>query len=324
MSFQKKPKKSTQSSEPSQRAFANPWAKYLAATRPAFLSVTLAGALIGLGSAGADGLAIDGFKALLTVLFALVAHAGANVVNDYYDALNGSDKGNSDRLFPFTGGSRFIQNGVLSAGQTRLLGYGLLIAVIPAGLWLTLHSADGLIWIGLAGLLIAWAYSAPPLELMARGVGEVAIVAGWLLVVLGTDFVQRGSFVALPLLAGLPFALLVAAILFLNQFPDMRADKAAGKYTLIVRLGAKRARWGYAVLIAAAYLWIALAVALGALPVWCVLGLLPAALSFKAALQLLKDATRPSKLKPAIQATIAAANLNGVLLAAGLGLARWF
>ena len=53
-------------------------------------------------------------------------------------------------------------------------------------------------------------------------------------------------------------------------------------------------------------------------------GLLPAPLSFKAALQLLKDATRPSKLKPAIQATIAAANLNGVLLAAGLGLARWF
>ena len=170
--------------EPTRPAFSHPLALYLAATRPAFLSVTLAGALIGLGSASADGLAIDWAKALLTVLFALIAHAGANVVNDYHDALNGSDALNQERLFPFTGGSRFIQNGVLSLRQTRLFGYGLLAVVIPAGLWLTAHSAPGLIWIGGVGLLIGWAYSAPPLQLMARGVGEAAIVAGWLMVVL--------------------------------------------------------------------------------------------------------------------------------------------
>lgn len=146
---------------------------------------------------------IDVGKALLTVLFALVAHAGANVINDYHDALSGADAGNHERLFPFTGGSRFIQNGVLSLRETRFFGYGLLVAVIPAGLWLTAHSAGGLIWIGLAGLLIAWAYSAPPLQLMARGVGEGAIAGGWLMVVLGTDFVQRGEFAARPLIAGL-------------------------------------------------------------------------------------------------------------------------
>ncbi|MFZ3219991.1 MAG: prenyltransferase, partial [Rhodoferax sp.] len=190
--------------EPSLQSASHPFATYFAATRPAFLSVTLAGALIGLGTAHADGLAINLAKALLTVLFALMAHAGANVVNDYYDALNGTDAANQQRLFPFTGGSRFIQNGVLSLRATRLFGYTLLAAVIPAGLWLTAHSASGLLLIGLAGLLIAWAYSAPPLQLMARGVGELAIVGGWLLVVLGTDFVQRGAFSALPLVAGLP------------------------------------------------------------------------------------------------------------------------
>ncbi|MDQ3059583.1 MAG: prenyltransferase [Pseudomonadota bacterium] len=309
--------------EPSQPGFANPFAKYLAATRPAFLSVTLVGALIGLGSVSADGLSIEVAKALLTVFFALVAHAGANVLNDYYDALNGSDAGNQARLFPFTGGSRFIQNGVLSLRQTWLFGYGLLAAVIPAGLWLTLHSADGLIWIGLAGLMIAWAYSAPPLELMARGVGEAAIVGGWLLVVLGTDFVQRGAFVALPLVAGVPFALLVAAILYLNQFPDVQADQAAGKRTLIVRLGPDKARWGYPLLVLVAYLWLALAVLLGALPAVCALGLAPAVLSFKACRQLLENADQPSRLTPAIEATIAAANFSGLLLALALALARW-
>ncbi|WP_029525695.1 prenyltransferase [Polaromonas glacialis] len=306
--------------EPSLQRFANPLARYAAATRPAFLSVTLAGALIGLGSASADGLSIDGVKALITVLFALVAHAGANVVNDYYDALNGSDAGNPSRLFPFTGGSRFIQNGVLSLRETRRYGFGLLAAVVPAGLWLTAHSAGGLVWIGLAGLLVAWAYSAPPLQLMARGAGEAAIVAGWLLVVLGTDFVQRGELAARPLVAGLPFALLVAAILYLNQFPDARAGAAAGKRTLVVRLGTRQARWGYVALAATAYLWLAAAVVLGVLPVACALGLLPAALSFKAGRQLLRDADRPGRLVPAIKATIAAANLQGLLMALALAL----
>ena len=312
------------SPEPSLQGFSSPFARYFAATRPAFLSVTLAGALIGLGSASADGLPIDALKALLTILFALVAHAGANVVNDYYDALNGSDAGNQQRLFPFTGGSRFIQNGVLSLRETKRFGYGLLAAVIPAGLWLTAHSASGLIGIGLAGLLIGWAYSAPPLQLMARGVGEAAIVGGWLLVVLGTDFVQRGQLAGLPLVAGLPFALLVAAILYLNQFPDVQADAVAGKRTLIVRLGVHQARWGYVALTAAAYLWLAAAVLLGVLPALCAVALLPAALSVKACGGLLQNAAEPARLAPAIQATIAAANLNGLLMALALALAHRF
>ena len=135
--------------------------------------------------------------------------------------------------------------------------------------------------------------------------------------VLGADFVQRGELAARPLVAGLPFALLVAAILYLNQFPDARADAAAGKRTLVVRLGA---RWGYVALAAAAYLWLAAAVVLGFLPVACALGLLPAALSFKAGRPLLRDADRPERLVPAIKATIAAANLQGLLMALALAL----
>ena len=304
--------------EPSIQRFRHPFARYFAATRPAFLSVTLAGAFIGLATAHADGFAINNLKALLTVLFALVAHAGANVVNDYYDALNGSDAANTSRLFPFTGGSRFIQNGVLSLRETRLFGYALLGAVVPAGLWLTLHSASGLIWIGLLGLLVALAYSAPPLKLMSRGVGEGAITAGWLLVVMGTDFVQRGAFSTLPLVAGLPFALLVAAILFINQFPDRDADAQAGKRTLIVRLGPERARWGYALLMVAAYGALALGILAGVLPLWAAVGLLPLPFSLKACRQLMADAGYPDRLAPAIKLTVTAANLNGLLISAGL------
>ncbi|MDP1635484.1 MAG: prenyltransferase, partial [Gallionellaceae bacterium] len=96
--------------EPTLAAFPNPLLRYFAATRPPFLSVTFAACLIGLATAAADGTVLRPLAAFFTVFFALVAHAGINVLNDYYDALNGTDAANTERLFPFTGGSRFIQN----------------------------------------------------------------------------------------------------------------------------------------------------------------------------------------------------------------------
>jgi len=162
--------------EPTLAAYRNPLARYFAATRPAFLGVTLVGCLLGVAAAAADGVALDALTAFLTLAFALVAHAGINVLNDYYDALNGSDAANAERRFPYTGGSRFIQNGVLSVRATGVFGYALLAAVVPAGLWLAQRSAPGLLWIGLAGLAIGWAYSAPPFKLMSRGLGEAAVV----------------------------------------------------------------------------------------------------------------------------------------------------
>lgn len=304
--------------EPQIHSFPNTFARYFAATRPAFLSVTLVGCLIGLAAAYADGVAVDGLKAFLTVFFALVAHAGVNVVNDFYDAQNGSDAANTERLFPFTGGSRFIQNGVIGLREVGLFGYGLLASVIPPGLWLAWHSAPGLLLIGLAGLLIGWAYSAPPLKLMCRGVGEFAIVAAWLLVSVGADFVQRGAFSASPAIAGLPFALLVANILYINQFPDRAADALAGKRTAIVRLGPQRARWGYVAIALLAYGWLTLAALSGHLPLWTLAGLATLPLSLGAARILVAHAERPAELAPAIKQTILASNLHGLILAATL------
>lgn len=304
--------------EPTLAAYRNPLARYLAATRPAFLSVTLVGCLLGLASAQAGGAVLRPLEAFLTLAFALVAHAGINVLNDYYDALNGSDAANAERRFPYTGGSRFIQNGVLSLRATGVFGYALLAAVVPAGLWLAHASAPGLLWIGLAGLAIGWAYSAPPLKLMSRGVGELAVALGWLIVVLGADYVQRGAFSWTPVAAGLGYALLVANLLFINQFPDVKADAAAGKRNLVVRLGPRRARWIYPGILAAACLWVAAAVVLGVLPPLATLALACALPGIVAARVLMRDAERPQALDPAIRATIGAAMLHGALLAAAL------
>lgn len=306
--------------EPTLESLPSPFLRYFLATRPAFLSVTFIACLIGLATAYAGGLPIATLPALATVVFALVAHAGVNVLNDYYDALNGTDDANIDRLFPFTGGSRFIQNGVLTQGETAAFGFALFGVVMLAGLWLMHVSADGLFWMGALGLFIGWAYSAPPLKLNSRGLGELCVALGFILITVGTDYVQRHGFSWLPLAASLPFALLVTNLLYINQFPDCKADGAAGKRTVIVRLGPARAAKGYLLLGALAYGWLAAAVAAGWLPLVALAAALPALFTLKAGRRLLRHAHEPKELLPAIQMTILAAISHGTLLAGTLAL----
>lgn len=304
--------------EPTLEQLAHPVARYFAATRPAFLLTSLVAGLLGLATAAYAGVLHNAPLAVLTLLGALCAHAGANVLNDYYDALNGTDARNSGRLFPFTGGSRFIQNGVLTPAQTRNFGYALLGAVALAGLLLLRYSAPDLLLLGLAGLFVGWAYSATPLKLNSRGWGELCITLGFLLIVVGADFVQRASFAALPWLAGLPYALLATNLLYINQFPDRAADAASGKWHWVARLDVRRARWGYAGIVLLAYGGLIMLVVFTVLPTAALAGLLSAPLSFGAARQLLRYADQPGQLTGAIKLTIAAMLLHGVLLALAL------
>jgi 1,4-dihydroxy-2-naphthoate octaprenyltransferase len=307
--------------EPTRDSLHNPLLRYFLATRPAFLAVTLVGCLLGLATSVHSGIALVPGLAAVALFFALVAHAGANVVNDYHDALSGCDAANTERQFPFTGGSRMIQNGVLGVRATAIFGHALLAMVIPAGLWLAAVSGSGLLLIGCAGLVVGWAYSAPPLKLQSRGLGEFAITAGWLLVVVGSDYVQRRGWAFAPVASGLGFALLVANVLYINQFPDVRADAAAGKHTLVVRLGVARARWGYIALAVLAHAWLALMLLLGQLPPLAALALLSAPASFGAARRLWSGAAQPAALPPALKMTILAAIGHGLLLSVALGLA---
>ena len=305
--------------EPTTAALRNPLRRYFLATRPAFLLASLAPCFIGFATAHWSGVTLRLELALATLLGAALVHAGINVLNDYYDALNGTDELNTERLFPFTGGSRFIQNGVLSTGQTARYGVLLLAAGAAIGAALAL-AAGPLLWlIGAAGVLLGWAYSAPPLSLNSRGFGELSVALGFgILIPFGADYVQRGAFDLLPIAAGAPYALLVANLLYINQFPDRRADDSAGKHHWVVRLGARRARWGYAAAAFIAYATLAIEIATGMLPATAWLAVLPAALSASAAWQLVRYAEQPQALAPAIRFTILAALSHGLLLTIAL------
>lgn len=292
--------------EPTLSSYRNPFSRYFFATRPLFLLATLVACLLGIASASWSGLQIQQGLAGLTILFALLTHAAVNVLNDYFDTLNGTDDLNTERLYPFTGGSRFIQNGVLSAAQTARFGYALLGTVMLGGLWLIAKTGLGLLWLGVGGLLIGWAYSAPPLKLNSRGLGELCVLLGFLGVAVGADFVQRKAFAWQPVIAGLPYALLVTNLLFINQFPDRNADMQVGKQHWVARLQPSRAVYVYLLLAGLALLWLFASVWTGVLPKLGLLSAFPVLFSFVAGRRLIRFAEAPAHLRPAIQLTLAA------------------
>lgn len=298
-----------------------PLVRYSLATRPAFLLASLMPVCVGTAASSYQGYTFQLALFTLSVLAILLIHAGVNVLNDYYDEQNGTDRLNTERIYPFTGGSRFIQNQVLSAQQTFNFAWGLLGLAILLGLSLVWQAGLNLLWIGLAGFLIGWGYSALPLQLNSRGLGEPAVALSiGVLAPLGAWYVQTGELAWYPCLVGLPLGLLAMNILLINQFPDTKADAASGKHHWVVRLGAPRAASVYLASVLLAGLILILLLVGGWLPGLALISILPLALSLRAAVLLKRFALQTEQLTPAIKMTIASVILHGSLLTLSLAL----
>ena len=302
---------------------ALPLSTLLRMTRPGFLAITVVGVLLGLASADVCGHPPQAGAALATLVLALLAHAAGNVLNDVHDAESGADAANTQGIFPFTGGTRLIQQGQVTVRQTRDLAGALLIVLLPAGVLLAVLSSPAVLAIGAVGLFLAWAYSAPPLALMTRGLGELTVAFVWALVVVGADAVQRGSVFIVPVFMALGYGLMIANILLINGVPDAAADAQVGKRTLAVRLGPRGAALLYAWLALLAHGWLAWGVWHFLQPERALWGMASAPLSAAAALLLWQRARTPQRLQPAIVLTIAAACVHGLAMAAGLLSMRW-
>lgn len=286
-------------------------------TRPAFLLLTVVACVLGTATAAACGCGLDLPLALGATALAAMAHAVGNVLNDLHDARSGADAANTQGLFPFTGGSRLIQNGLVSERQTADLAKALLLFLVPAGLLLAVRAGGGVIVLGMAGLLLAWAYSAPPLKLMSRGLGELTVALVWFLVVVGADYVQRRQFFVIPASAAAGFALMVAAVLLVNGLPDAEADAQTGKRTLAVRLGPTATALLFTWLVLGAHAWLAFSVWLLIPPMPALWGLVSLPLGLAALVWVWRFRHQPQCLKPALALTVAATLLHGLGMAWG-------
>lgn len=255
---------------------------------------------------------------LLTLVAAMAIHAGINIANDYFDHLSGNDPMNAEFVSPFTGGSRLIQAGLLSPREVLMESFFLFALGSAIGLYLTWAQGPIVLVLGLIGVLSGFFYTAPPIYLAKRGIGEffVGLNCGPLLV-LGSYYVQTRSLTWEPVAAAIPVACLIAAVLWINEFQDAPADHAVGKDTLVVRLGRRRAVSGYIVLIAAAYLSIPLVVALRVIPPFTLLALLTLPLAWKAIGIARLHYDDYQRLTPANATTIQIHMLTGLLLILG-------
>ncbi len=275
------------------------------ATRPQFFTVIILPILLGTAIAWHSQQVFFPLYLSLSLLAGIFTHAGINVLNDYFDHLNGADDLNLSPLTPFAGGSRFIQNGILTAFETYRLGQFLLFLAIILGLILVWARGLTLLWIGMVGVFSGYFYSAPPLSLNSRGWGELLVGLNFgILAVLGAYFVQTQTLSLTALIASLPLAGLVAAILYINEFPDYGADQQAAKKTLVVRLGPSTARGLYITLIIWSFLCILLGVLLHHLPLFSLASLLTVPLGILAIQTLYANYDQPLALVPAIKNTI--------------------
>jgi 1,4-dihydroxy-2-naphthoate octaprenyltransferase len=208
------------------------------AMRPAFLTASIMPVVVGTAWGRSAAGEFDALPAVLALAATALVHAGANVINDVGDELGGSDPANTERIFPYTGGSRFIQNGVMSLSQMRRFGAGLVAAAMLLGALLAWLEGPTVVALGVIGIVLGIAYSLPPLKLASRGLGELTIALGFgVLPVMGAAWLQSGVFDVGALLVSVPTAMWVTAILLINEVPDLRADELAGKRTLPVRFG---------------------------------------------------------------------------------------
>ena len=224
----------TRIADPSPQAFAGDspgqTAKRLfGAMRPKFFPASVlpvvAGTAWGFSVAGS----FDWLVFALALFATVCVHGASNVLNDVGDDSGGTDRHNDDRIYPYTGGSRFIQQGIMSASEMARWGTSLLAMAAIAGIVLIYLKGAMVLYFGITGVLLAVLYSLGPVRLASLGIGETAVAIGFGIVpVAGAAWLQGATLDSALLVYSLPVSLWVAAILLINEVPDITADGATG------------------------------------------------------------------------------------------------
>ena len=287
-----------------------------------FLSATIMPILVGAAVAKFMGFAVDWSWLGITLLGGSLLHIGTNTSNDYFDYLSGTDNLNYNYSNKgLNGGSRGIQMGLISPKGVRNLTIVVFGLSILVGIPLIQKAGMPVLWLGIIGFLSGLFYTAPPFRFSSRkGLGELLIGLNFgPLMVAGSTLVQTGQLLPEAFLAGVPLGFLIAAVVYINEFPDHDSDKATGKNTLIVVFGPEKARVGYVALVSGAFLSIVLLVLNGTFPSLILIALLASYFGFTS-IQTLYKYYNDRLLEPANWGTIIMHSLTGVLLFAGLWL----
>ena len=229
-------------------------ADWVNGARPRTLVASVAPVVVGTAAAGRASV----WRTLAALAVGLGLQIGVNFANDYQDGMRGIDT--DERQGP----QRLTSSGVASPRSVLLAALASIAVAGVAGLALAVATSLWLIPIGAAAMLALWSYSGGPRPYGSLGLGEVTVFAFFgLMATAGTAYVQAERIPAAAWWSSAAMGFLAVAILEANNVRDISTDSVAGKRTLAVRLGDRRARALYRALVVAAFATIVLGVTTG-------------------------------------------------------------
>jgi 1,4-dihydroxy-2-naphthoate octaprenyltransferase len=289
---------------------------WLMALRP--ISFTAAVIPVLVGTALAADQAFRPGLFVLALVGSMALQGGTNMINDYYDHRLGADT--ADSLGP----SGVIQRGILEPRTVLIGGLAAIGAGVATGLAITALVGWPILALGVASVLAGFFYTAPPVKLAYRALGEVTtFVFMGVIIVMGAAYVQIEAFTWKALLASIPVGLLTAAILHANNLRDIEGDRSHGKRTLASIVGRPWADYELVALVLGAFALAMVLPATGAAPLTALIALLalPAALRLLRTLQASRD---PRSLNRVLAGSAGLHMLFGLLWALGFALDAWF
>jgi 1,4-dihydroxy-2-naphthoate octaprenyltransferase len=194
---------------------------------------------VGIALAWRETHRFDPGLALAAFFVVFLVEIGKNAVNDLYDFRSGADTAvlPSERT-PYSGGKRVLVDHLLSERDLVEIAWVTFTIAGVLGLLITFEQRPLLLLLGAGAALVSVLYTMPPVKLSYRGLGELAvgavygpgIVIGSVLLFGGTPTLEVFGISAM-------LGILIAVVLLTNELPDERADRLAGKRTLVVRMG---------------------------------------------------------------------------------------
>ena len=289
------------------------------ATRPKFLIASAAPVLVGTAAGYAVADTFSPLLFALALLAIICLHSGSNVANEYFDHISRHDWVNKNPT-PFSGGRRYIQQGILSAKATLLLAlFCLTVGATIGAVIVVLTQSVFILALGLIGLLGGFFYTATPVKLGYRCFGELVIgLLFGLFPVYGSYYLQTKTYDTVVLLPGIAVGISIFLVILANEFPDAAADAQVNKKTLVVRFGVPVAVWIYRIAMVGSFVVAVVAMLLYSLMFFaglCYLFTLPiAVLAIKSANK--KDLAKPGQYR-ASRLTVLFHAIGALALAAG-------
>lgn len=280
--------------------------------RPPFLLLTLPTVFLGWSVSASD---ISVLNLSLVLLAALAAHVCVNTLNEYFDFKSGLDARTSRT--PFSGGSGALPSNPEAARSVLILSLVALVVVVLVGFYFVQLRGWRLLLLGLLGLGIVLAYTpwlnrSPVLCLLAPGLafGPVMVV--------GTTIALTGEASMSAWWVSIVSFLLVSNLLLLNQFPDVEADRSAGRHHLLIAHGRQRGVQIYGLFLLLAVAVVVSGVALSLLPVLALVALLPLLLGLARVPGIARHVKDSGSLVPYMGVNVGITLLTPVLLGTAL------